>query len=451
MVRAADTERDDSSDAADLESERGVSRRQARLLVEQEGRAPRVIVLPEGAAVRLGRDAEVEVRLDDAKVSRVHAELSLEGGALKARDLGSRNGTTVNGVSLAPEASLAVGDVLALGAVRVSVVSLPGRVLGAQTAPSWPIAEGARVVCEDPASVRLSAQVRRLAASPLPVLVVGESGTGKEVIARMIHRYSHRAGAERVTVRCETLAEPSGEARLFGAATATGETAGLIDQVEGGTLHLDDVLLLPTLLQVKLLRLLDEGRFSRLGSREVRKADVRVVATSRSDLAPEVKAGRFRDDLYFRLSGVTVRALPLRERTRDIVPLAESFLALHGGAGRLGRGVAEVLRSYRWPGNVTELRNAIEQGFAGAESGEVRVEHLPPRVRGEYEPEPVAAVEDAGLRLRVDELERKAIVAALDATGWNQSRAAELLSISRRGLIYKMERHGLKARPGHRG
>ena len=172
--------------------------------------------------------------------------------------------------------------------------------------------------------------------------------------------------------------------------------------------------------------------------------NVRVVAATNRDLMVEVAKGRFREDLYFRLNGVTMAVPALRSRPRDILPLVQRALEERGSTARLGPGVAAVLQGYKWPGNVRELRNTIECALALAEGNEIRIEHLPPTVRGELHKDDAPA---SPLRERVDETERRAIVAALENTGWNQSRAARMLGISRRALIYKMERFGLKPLP----
>ncbi len=157
-----------------------------------------------------------------------------------------------------------------------------------------------------------------------------------------------------------------------------------------------------------------------------------------------MSAGRFREDLYFRLNGVTIDVPPLRQRTRDIPAHVQRVLAERGSSVTLGTGVAQVLAAHRWPGNLRELRNAISGALLLAQDGVLRVEHLPTTVRGES-PSQEASV--SALRVRVDETERKVIINALESTGWNQSRAARVLGISRRALIYKMERYGLKPLP----
>jgi transcriptional regulator with GAF, ATPase, and Fis domain len=438
----------------------------ARLLVEETGRPPRVVVVPVGAEVRVGRSATVEVSLDDTRVSREHAVIRFDGRAVLVRDEASSNGTFVDGARITGTRAADPGAVITIGSTRIVVVASSrdsvrpethGPVVGT-------VASGSDVVAVDPAMVSLLALVRRLAASDLPVLVQGETGSGKEVVARLLHRYSRRAGRSFLGVNCAALPESLAESELFGheRGSFTGADArkgGVFERADGGTLLLDEVGELSSTNQARLLRVLQERTLTRVGGTTAVPVDVRVVAATNRDLLVDVAKGRFREDLYFRLNGVTVAVPPLRSRPRDIVPMAERVLAERGGGWHLGQGVAAVLQSYRWPGNVRELRNAIECAIALAEGAELRVEHLPPAVRGDVEPAAAVAAaaagaggdEPSGLRTKVDELERRSILAALDAAGWNQSRAAQNLGISRRGLIYKMERHGLKARPvsGH--
>ncbi len=429
----------------------------ARLLVEETGRPPRVVVVPVGAEVRVGRSPTVEVPLDDTRVSREHAAIRFDGTSVLVRDEASSNGTFVDGVRISGTRRTDPGAVILIGSTRIVVVASSrdsvrpethGPVLGI-------VASGSDVVAVDPAMVSLLALVRRLAASDLPVLVQGETGSGKEVVARLLHRHSLRAGRSFLGVNCAALPESLAESELFGheRGSFTGADArkgGVFERADGGTLLLDEVGELSSTNQARLLRVLQERTLTRVGGTRAVPVDVRVVAATNRDLLVDVAKGKFREDLYFRLNGVTVAVPPLRSRPRDIVPMAERVLAERGGGRHLGQGVAAVLQSYRWPGNVRELRNAIECAIALAEGAELRVEHLPPAVRGDAEPQQTSE-EPSALRTKVDDLERRSILAALDAAGWNQSRAAQGLGISRRGLIYKMERHGLKPRPasGH--
>ncbi len=440
------------TDTSVLEGSSAGSATSARLLVEETGRPPRVVVVPIGAEVRVGRSPSLEVSLDDTRASREHAVIGFDGRSVIVRDEASSNGTFVDGARITGTRTAETGAVILIGSTRIVVVASSrdgirpethGPVLGT-------VASGSDVVAVDPVMISLLALVRRLAASDLPVLVQGETGSGKEVVARLLHRHSRRAGRLFLGVNCAALPESLAESELFGheRGSFTGAVArkeGVFERADGGTLLLDEVGELSTPNQARLLRVLQERTLTRVGGTRAVPVDVRVVAATNRDLLVDVARGRFREDLYFRLNGVTVAVPPLRSRPRDIVPMAERVLAERGGGWHLGQGVAAVLQGYRWPGNVRELRNAIECAIALAEGAELRVEHLPPAVRGDTEP--TTGDEPSGLRTKVDDLERRSIVAALEAAGWNQSRAAQNLGISRRGLIYKMERYGLKPRP----
>ncbi len=425
----------------------------ARLLVEEPGRPPRVVVLPSGAEVRVGRAPHLEVSLDDARVSRVHAVISYDGRAVHVRDEGSSNGTFVGTTRVAGIQPVAPGSMIQIGKTRIALVAGAGDPIRPETHGPvvGTIASGNDVVAVDPATVSLFALVRRLAASDLPVLIQGETGSGKEVVARALHRHSRRAGNSFLGINCATLTEALAASELFGheRGSFTGadvRKTGLFESADGGTLLLDEVGELSPTNQARLLRALQERAITRVGSTKPIPVDVRVVAATNRDLLVDVANGRFREDLYFRLNGMTLTVPPLRLRPRDIVPMAEKLLRERGGGWRLGPGVAGMLQAYRWPGNARELRNAIECAIALAEGNELRVEHLPPALRGDSEVRNLHTT-TLPLRSKVDEVERGAILAALEAAGWNQSRAAQDLGVSRRGLIYKMERYGLKARP----
>jgi transcriptional regulator with GAF, ATPase, and Fis domain len=226
--------------------------------------------------------------------------------------------------------------------------------------------------------------VRRFAASDLPVLILGETGTGKEVVARALHRHSRRAGRPFVAVNCAALPETLAESELFGheRGSFTGAQArkpGLFEAADGGTLLLDEVGELSASNQARLLRVLQERTVHRVGAVRPTPVDVRVLGATNRDLAVDVARGRFREDLYFRLNGVTLQVPPLRERPGDVLPLARRGLDERGGGYVLAESAAEALRAYPWPGNVRELRNAVECAAATAEGSEIRASTCPPR------------------------------------------------------------------------
>jgi len=285
-----------------------------------------------------------------------------------------------------------------------------------------------------------------------PALLTGETGSGKEVAARAIHRRSARAAGPSLAINCAALQETLIESELFGheRGAFTGAVSGRLGAFESarnGTLFLDEVGELSPTSQAKLLRALQERVITRLGSSATIPVDVRVVAATHRDLLADVATGRFRSDLYYRLDGATVTVPPLRERVRDIPALVDRTLEEEGSGARLGPGVLPVLMSYRWPGNVRELRHAVERAAALCEGGTITPADLPPVVRGESADRP-SALPPSPLREHIDATERGALVAALEAAAWNQSQAARDLGITRRALIYRMERHGLKPRPG---
>ncbi len=425
-----------------------------RLLVEGPGAASRVIPVLAGLPVRLGRDAGVEIQLDDTRASRCHAAIEFDGAGATVTDLGSSNGTYLGARRIDDTARLRSGDVVRIGSTRIAVVITPADVAPrARTSGSVSKASEDAVIV-DPASVAVFARARKVAGSTLAVLITGETGTGKEVIARTIHRYSPRANGPFLALNCAALPDSIAESELFGAERGafTGAVArkiGMFEAACGGTLLLDEVGELSLSSQARLLRVAEEGRVTRLGGTESIPIDVRLVAATNRDLEADVAQGRFRGDLYYRLSGVVLHNPPLRDRPRDVVPLAERMIAELGSDARLRDDAASLLRAHRWPGNVRELRNAIECAIALGASDEIRPEHLPATLRFGSAPS-TGDDEPASLQTRVDDVELRTIVAALEAHHGNQSRAARTLGISRRALIYKMERLGLKPPPAAR-
>ena len=288
----------------------------------------------------------------------------------------------------------------------------------------------------------------RVAEHRTTVLITGESGTGKEVIARAVHRASPRAGEAFIGVNCAAIPENLLESELFGHVRgaytgANADKAGLFEQAHGGTLLLDEIGEMPQPLQAKLLRVLQEGEIRRVGDVRSRLVDVRVLAATARDLAAEVHAGRFREDLFYRLNVVSIHLPPLRERHEDIAPLARHFAARLGT--RLGHPLAlsdvavAWLEAQPWPGNVRELENAIER--AAVLSGK------PVLDPADFSPTPLRVAErgreEETLRAAVEAAEAAAIRAALEATGGNRRAAATRLGVSLRTLFYKIERYGL--------
>ncbi|XXF76722.1 sigma-54-dependent Fis family transcriptional regulator [Myxococcaceae bacterium GXIMD 01537] len=310
-------------------------------------------------------------------------------------------------------------------------------------------------VAEDPAGMvarteamqRVLSLGRRAAKVDSTVLITGDSGVGKERVARLIHEESGRAHKAFVAVNCAAVTESLLESELFGHARgaftgATHERPGLFEAASGGTLFLDEVGEVPPAMQAKLLRALQEKEVRRVGENQSRKVDVRVVAATNRNLLEEVNAGRFRQDLYYRLRVIELKVPPLRERREDILPLARLLLAEAGE--RLGRKVTgfsppavDQLLRYPWPGNVRELGNAIERAVALCEGNRVELEDLPEEVRAA----PPSLLTDAQTRT-LEEMEKTYILAVLQRNEGNRTRTAEQLDIGVATLYRKLKHYG---------
>ncbi len=283
-----------------------------------------------------------------------------------------------------------------------------------------------------------------VAPSESRILITGESGVGKEVLADVIHGWSPRAAGPLVKVNCAAIPEDLLESELFGheKGSFTGAVAqriGRFEQANNGTIFLDEIAEMSPKLQAKLLRVAQDGRFQRIGSNAEIRVNARILAATNRNLEEEVKAGRFREDLYYRLNVVELNVPPLRERPEDILPLAALILTeLTKGRARLSSAATDQLQRYNWPGNVRELRNAMERA-ALLSSGELILpEHLPARVRGATKPAPASA-EPADAE-RLEEIERQAVLEALRKHDFNRTETAKALGISRRALLYKLQR-----------
>ncbi len=339
-----------------------------------------------------------------------------------------------------------------------------------------------RVVGRSEAWVDVLTQAAKVAPTETTVLLTGDSGTGKEVVARLIHRGSSRAKGPFVALNCAALPETLLESELFGhergAFTgAAAARAGSVEQAAGGVLFLDEVGEMSRAVQAKLLRVLQEREFQRLGGTRPMRADVRVVAATNRDLAAAIERGEFREDLYYRLHVFEIHLPPLRDRRDDILPLAEAFLEELGHVvGRPAAGISkdarDVLLAYAWPGNVRELRNVLERATILCDGGLVTAAHLPrelsratptasrpaaaqPAPPIPRAPAPVAASSpsrpEGGAAgspavFNLDEVERDAILRALEACGNNRSQAARLLGIARPQLYQRLRKFGLETR-----
>jgi two-component system, NtrC family, response regulator AtoC len=430
------------------------------------GETARSFQLPREGSVTIGRGPDCNVCIDDAAVSREHAVLRL-GKELELEDLGGANGTfvrerssggggeTVNIRQLRRrKARIAVGDTMLFGTASVVVRHVA-------TVPSVALPEpgvdshGAGVVVQDAAMRELYAQASRAARSSISVLLFGETGVGKEVLARAIHAHSPRSAGPFMGINCAALSESLLESELFGSEKgaftgALQARAGLFEASDGGTVFLDEVGELPPATQAKLLRVLEERVVTRLGSTRPRPIDVRFVAATNRDIEAAGVSDGFRRDLFFRLNGISLTIPPLRERPAEVELFAQKFLASAclelelPEKLRLSPEALALLRSHSWPGNVRELRNAIERAAVLCTGSTILPEHLPPSMQNR--PAPLASPpRDTTTQLAggVRTFERARIIEVLESCNGNQTKAAELLGISRRTLVSRLAEFGL--------
>ncbi len=356
------------------------------------------------------------------------------------------------GIATFPEDGASAGELVSIARERLRGARAP-------SARRTPVAGvralgGQNVVVIDPQMKHVFELAKRVASSPITVLVVGETGVGKEVVAEAVHRLSPRAKGPYVRLNCASLPESLVEAELFGhekgAFTgAIGTKSGYFEAASGGTLFLDEIGELPLAMQAKLLRVLEQRRIVRVGGTKEITVDVRLVCATNRNLEQEVKRGRFREDLYFRISAFVIQVPPLRDRRAEIPLLAVQFA--RELSAELGDHVASVspealavLSAYDWPGNVRELRNVIERAVVLSGKGRIEPQHLAERLRERAASPSRTPADTLDVRQRVADVEREAVVAALEANKGNQTQAAKQLGISRFALIRLMEKHELK-------
>ncbi|MBX3215848.1 MAG: sigma 54-interacting transcriptional regulator [Labilithrix sp.] len=432
-----------------------------------------IVPLPEKSHFIVGRSSECDVSIPDGAVSRRHLRVHV-GTELAIEDIGSANGTTYDAKPLRPyeRTVIELGHPINLGGATLFIHAAHGIVAPSRPARVTRRPAPAAEVVRDDALRRIYDLLPTIAPSPLSVLVLGETGVGKEVFADAIHRASARASGPFLKINCAALPESILEGELFGyerGAFSGAITArpGLFEAANEGTVFLDEVGELTPPTQAKLLRVLESGEVMRLGSRSPTHVDVRFVAATNRDLASLVAKGAFRADLFYRLEGVRVEIPPLRERTDDIIALAEFFITrlanrMSLAAPSLSPGARDLLRDYGWPGNVRELRNVVERAVVmNPKVTELDESHLVtygftsrptlvPDSRTQTATSIVAAPpEGDDLQSALESVERKAIVEALEKTGGNQSAAARLLKMGRHALIARIETYGL-SRPRKR-
>ncbi|TMQ15437.1 MAG: FHA domain-containing protein [Deltaproteobacteria bacterium] len=395
--------------------------------------------LPSRGELVIGRDPGADIVFAHESLSRRHARLLLEPGSVQLCDLESKNGTRIGARRLVPGRAEALrpGAAAELGAVLLLVVE-------PQRGPSRPRTretDADHDLVITPALEGLDDVLKRASVTDLPILLLGETGVGKDVFAERVHALSPRASRRLVRVHAAAIAEPLFESELFGheqgAFTgATAAKAGLLEAADGGTVFIDEVGELPASIQVKLLRVLDDRRIQRVGAITPRKVDVRFVAATNRDLATEVARGVFRQDLYQRLRGVSLRVPPLRERRDDVRILACAFLRRVADDKRFSEAALRALSRQPFWGNVRELRNLVERTALLVRTEQIGQADLvfdaATAVPGSS-PDPAPAQAS----------QRQQIVVALEKARGNQTVAAGLLGMSRRALVYKLTEYGI--------
>ena len=418
--------------------------------------------LPPGARLTIGRSTRCDIAVDHPSVSREHAVFH-GGPPLAIEDLGSTNGTSVNGVRTAARGlhPLDGGEVVTIGAAVLVVC-------GAPVEPPPPGRRGGLAgrprelgpVIADSVMKEVHRIAELVAKGTLSVILLGETGVGKEIVAAAIHRASPRASSTFVRVNCAALPEALLESELFGhergAFTGAAHTKpGLLESAHGGTVFLDEIGELPLAMQAKLLCVLETREVTRVGALRPRQVDVRFLAATNRDLAALVREGGFRQDLYFRLNGISLTLPPLRRRPSEIEPLASAFAA--GACREAGRAELPIssearawLAAHSWPGNVREMRNVMQRAVALCTGDTIEVHHLAPELAFEAPPPTTRRAASAPLRdaarSAADAVERQRIAETMERCGGNQTRAAKLLGISRRTLVTRLSEYGF-ARP----
>jgi DNA-binding NtrC family response regulator len=435
--------------------------------------------LAPGARVTIGRAEDNDVRIDSASVSRKHCVLHV-GPPLRIEDLGGPNGTFVR----EPRQGGATHDtqdmrMLSGQTVPVQVgdtINVGTATLLVRRGPSPATGHGSEPIVRDAAMRALYEQAERAAKAPISVLILGETGVGKDVLARHIHAASPRASGPFIGLNCAALSESLLESELFGheKGAFTGALQarpGLFEAAHGGTVFLDEVGELPSSMQVKLLRVLEDRKVMRVGGRSALPVDVRFVAATNKDLEAAGASGAFRQDLFFRLNGISFTLPPLRERTSEIEPLAELFIRVacrqmdRAEIPTLSAEARARLEAHAWPGNVRELRNVMERAVVLSGGDTIGEDDLPQALRGGRPAEPrpsgppsaaAPRVDEDGapaddrasdplgkLRDEIEQLERQRILAALEKCAGNQTQAAALLGISRRTLVTRLSEYDL--------
>lgn len=307
------------------------------------------------------------------------------------------------------------------------------------------------IVGQSPAMQEVIQLIEQVAKSNANVMITGESGTGKEVTAVAIHRNSLRSDAQFVPVNCAAIPEQLLESELFGheKGAFTGASArkpGRFELADGGTIFLDEITEIPVGMQAKLLRVLQEKSFERVGGIESLQVDVRILAATNRDPKEAIESGRLREDLYYRLNVVQIYLPPLRERRQDIPLLAMHFMKKFSTTYQvqsISGEAMQILEHYDWPGNIRELQNVIERAAIICRGDKILPEHLPEELRQSRQTKRGIVIRFPDQGISLHQLEKELIIKALGVSGGNQTRAAKLLGISRSALLYRIQKHGI--------
>jgi DNA-binding NtrC family response regulator len=458
-------------------------------LIVRLGEKVDVVPLHEDRPLAIGRSSQNGLQVDDPAVSRQHLQFHRKGDLIEVEDLGSANGSLIVRGSLSPHnegqereqrmaphqrMTMGIGDSVRIGSTVLGLQLKTG--LNQTRLKPGRSLTGPRVLA-DPGMQHCYELVGRAARSDIPVLILGETGAGKEVMAETVHRQSRRSNQRFLLLNCAALTETLLESELFGhekgAFTgAQAAKAGLLEATDGGTVFLDEIGELPLGTQAKLLRVLEERSVLRVGATKPRPINVRFVTATNRDLQQQIRLQRFRNDLYYRISGLVIRIPALRQRPSEIEPLTRHFLrlfceSLNQREPFLSGEALSVLQGYAWPGNVRELKNVVERAALIAEHGLIRPEHilLDPPIPGDEGPMSVDFDGPTQVNQRIvlpavapsnqappssEQDQRQRVIEALEACGGNQTRAAQMLGVSRRTLINRLERWNLP-RPKKRG
>lgn len=423
-----------------------VPRIEVHILREASVAVDKMVVF-EGDQCRIGSNPTNEVLLNDRRVSRFHCYLRRGREAWRLVDSGSKNGVVLEGVKVRDadlprggcklqlgDSEVVIRELLSVAKVQVPVMPVFGALVGASVAMR-----------------QMFALLDRVARSDTTVVIEGESGTGKELIATEIVKRGSRARKPFVIVDCGAIAPELIESELFGhtKGSFTGadrDRMGAFEEADGGTVFLDEIGELPISMQPKLLRVLETHEIRRVGENRPRKVNVRVIAATNRQLEREVNQGRFREDLFFRLSVVTVRVPPLRERAEDIPLLVDAMLTNLGASGRrdlFSVEIKESMAQYEWPGNVRELRNFVERSIVLDTVDSSRISSAPPASSGRMSVSIEVPYKIARERL-LGEFESRYLAALMDWSGGRVGRAAKKAGVDRMYLYRLMQRHGIK-------